>query len=118
MGYHPDKFKTTIIKLLPKTGTDNKNPINYRPISPFVVPGKILEKNINKRLRKHPENNTKLPNTQYGFREKRGTDTALTVIHETIAHHVAKRDQIYLVLRDVAKAVDKVWLAGVQYKIS
>lgn len=116
-GYFPDKFKTAIIKLLPKANTDQTNPINYRPISLLEVTGKILEKIINKRLRNYLEQNNHLPSFQHGFRRNRGTDTALTVIHETIAHHTARRDQVYLVLRDVSKAFDKVWHAGLQYKI-
>lgn len=44
MGLFPNKFKTVIIKLLPKPQTDNTNPINYRPISLLEVTGKILEK--------------------------------------------------------------------------
>lgn len=63
MGYFPNKFKTAIIKLLPKPNTDHTEPSNYRPISLLEVPRKILEKIINKRLRHFLENNNKLPNT-------------------------------------------------------
>ena len=118
MGYFPDKFKTAIIKLLPKPNTDQANPINYRPISLLEVPGKILEKIINKRLRFVIERNNILPDTQHGFRSNRGTDTALTTIHETIAHHTAQKKQCYVVLRDVSKAFDKVWHNGLKFKIS
>lgn len=117
-GYFPTKFKTGIIKLIPKTNTNHKDPINYRPISLLEVTGKILEKIINRRLRNYLEQNQNLPYFQHGFRRNRGTDTALTVIHETIAHHTARKDQVYLVLRDVSKAFDKVWHAGLQYKIA
>ena len=117
MGYFPKKFKTAILKLIPKQKTDQTAPSNYRPISLLEVTGKTLEKIINRRLRKFLEANNKLPSTQHGFRSKRGTDTALTTIHETIAHYTAKRSQCYIVLRDVSKAFDKVWHNGLQFKI-
>lgn len=118
MGYFPKKFKTAVIKMIPKDNTKHTDPMNYRPISLLEVTGKLLEKIINKRLRCYLEHNNKLPPTQHGFRTSRGTDTALTTIHETIAHHVARRKQLYLVLRDVSKAFDKVWHSGLQYKIA
>lgn len=118
MGYFPQKFKTAIMKLLPKPDTDHTNPLNYRPISLLEVTGKLLEKIINNRLRTHLETNNILNDTQHGFRMKRGTDTALTTIHETIAHYTAKKQQCYVILRDVSKAFDKVWHDGLHYKIA
>lgn len=78
----------------------------------------ITRKIVNRRLRTFLERNEKLPPTQHGFRTSRGTDTALTIIHETVAHHAAVMEQLYLVLRDVSKTFDKVWHAGLQYKIA
>ena len=118
MGYFPQLFKTATLKLIPKPNTDHSQPINYRPISLLEVTGKLLEKIINKRLTQHLENNSLIPDTQHGFRKGRGTHTAITLAHETIAHHIANNDQVYIVLRDVSKAFDKVWLQGLQYKIS
>lgn len=118
MGYYPNKFKTAVIKMIHKPNTNHTDPINYRPISLLEVTGKVFEKIVNKRLRTFLELYNKLPSTQHGFRTSRGTDTALTTIHETIAHHIARRDQVYLVLRDVSKAFDKVWHTGLQFKIA
>ena len=118
MGYFPNKFKTAIIKMIPKSDTIQTDPNNYRPISLLDVTGKLLEKIINKRLRYFLETKNKLPTTQHGFRANRGTDTALALLHETIAHNIANKNQLYLVLRDVSKAFDKVWHEGLQYKIS
>ncbi len=118
MRYFPELYKTAIIKLIPKQGTDHSSPINYRPISLLEVTGKILEKIINKRIRQFLEEHEKLPNMQHGFRRGRGTDTATTIAFETIAHHISQKDQVYVVLRDVSKAFDKVWTEVLQYKIS
>lgn len=51
LGYFPTKFKTALIKILPKHNTNTKDPKNYRPISLLEVPGKILEKIIHKTTR-------------------------------------------------------------------
>lgn len=113
MGYFPDRLETAVIKLLPKHNTDHTKPINYRPIPLLEVTGKVMKKKImNTRLREHIETRRLLPDTQHRFRSKRGTETAITSIHETTAHHTARRDQCYLVLRDVSKAFDKVWHEG------
>lgn len=117
-GYFPLKFKTAIIKLIPKPNTDHTNPINYRPISLLEVTGKFLEKIINNRLKYHLETHNILKDTQHGFRNQRGTDTALTTIHESIAHLTARRQQCYVILRDVSKAFDKVWHDGLKTKLA
>lgn len=54
------------------------------------------------------EDNNTLLDEQHGFKTKRGTDTAITTIYETISHHTANKDQCYVILRDVSKAFDSV----------
>lgn len=65
LGYFPDRFKTAVIKLIPKPNTDQTNPINYRPISLLEVTDKILEKTMNRRLRNDLGTHNKLPHTQH-----------------------------------------------------
>ncbi len=36
---------------------------------------------------------------------------------KTIANALANKQQVYVVLRDVAKAFDKVWHNGLKYKL-
>lgn len=91
MGYFPQKFQTATIKLIPKPDTDHTQLVNYRPVSLLEVTEKILKKIINRKLREYLEINHMLPNTQHGFRRGKGTDTATTVAHETIAHHSKQR---------------------------
>ena len=54
-GYFPDKWKHAIIRLIPKAGQSSYHPQNYRPISLLEVPGKILERLINTRLKSYLE---------------------------------------------------------------
>lgn len=60
-----------------------------------------MKKILNKRLRYYLETNSLLPNTKHGFRRGRGTDTAITIALELIAHHTANNVYVYVVLRDV-----------------
>ena len=70
------------------------------------------------RLNAFLNDNNIIKDRQHGFRPLKGTSTALTIIHETIANSLANKNQVYVVLRDVSKAFDKVWLNGLKYKIS
>lgn len=117
LGYYPDLFKVGIIHLIPKGNKSPLNPNNYRPISLLEVPGKILERTINKRLKKHLTDNNLLPPQQHGFRENRGTNTAIALTSEIVAQNLSQRHQCHIVLRDVTKAFDKVWHEGLKYKI-
>lgn len=116
-GYFPDRWKESIIRLIPKTGKPVDQALNYRPISLLEVPGKILEKIVNTRLRYHLEDNNQHHPNQFGFRQDRGTTHALALITESIAQYKAHRGQCHLVLRDITKAFDKVWHLGLKYKI-
>lgn len=116
-GYFPNVFKEAIIKFIPKKDKSPQNPINYRPISLLEVPGKIFERTIQSRLNSFLSVNNIIKERQHGFRTYKGTHTAITTTHETIANALADKKQVYLVLRDVAKAFDKVWHNGLKYKI-
>lgn len=53
----------------------------------------------------HIDNNT-ITERQRGFRKVRGTNTATAIAYEKKSQ---KGTQAYIVLRDVAKAFDKIW---------
>ncbi len=116
-GYFPTCFKEAIIKFIPKKDKAPTNPINYRPISLLEIPGKIFERMIQSRLNNFLVGNNILKERQHGFRSYKGTHTAITTTYETIANALAEKKQVYMVLRDVAKAFDKVWHNGLKYKI-
>lgn len=116
-GYFPDTWKKAIVRLIPKQGKTPHKTENYRPISLLEVPGKILERIINSRLRRHLELNNKYNNNQFGFREGIGTTHALAIITEQIAQNKGDRGQCQIIFRDVTKAFDKVWHIGLKFKI-
>ena len=117
MGYFPIILKNGLIILIPKPGKDAKNPINYRPITLLELPGKILEKIVNKRFQRFCEDNEVFHKNQFGFRKGTGTHIALTKIYEKIAINQKRRDHCNLICRDISKAFDKIWLNGLRYKI-
>ncbi len=117
LGFFPDSLKKAVIKFIPKDNKTPKNPLNYRPISLLEVPGKIFEKIILNRLTSYLIDNNTIKDRQHGFRPNKGTSTAIATTYETIANALADKYQVTVVLRDVAKAFDKVWHNGLKYKL-
>ncbi len=116
-GYFPKLFKEATITMIHKPGKRDTDPKNYRPISLLEVPGKILERVINLRLRGHLEDNNLYNPYQYGFRSKRSTTSAITLASEKIAISKGMGINCTVIQRDISKAFDKVWTKGLQYKI-
>ena len=116
-GYFPKIFKHAIMIFLPKANKTPYEHTNYRPISLLEVPGKIFEKLLNRRLLEQIENNRLHNERQHGFRPGRGTDTALAILHESVATHRGNGKTVDLVFRDISRAFDKVWHDGLRYKI-
>ena len=106
MGYYPTAYKNGIIVFAPKSGKDPKLPENYRPITLLEVPGKLLEQIINDRFIHFCENNTILSQQQFGFRKRRGTETAIAIAYEKIALNQQQKNYCNVICRDVAKAFD------------
>ncbi len=110
-------FKVAIIKFIPKKDKTLTDPINYCPISLLEVPSKIFERIIQARLNTFLTENNILKERQHGFRTYKGTQTAIKTTYKTIANALAQKKQVYVVLRDVAKAFKKVWHNGLKYKL-
>ena len=115
-GYFPKPWKTAIMILIPKPGKSPHSHTNYRPISLLEVTGKHYERIINNRFTSHLKAKNFINNRQHSFTTKRGTQTAIATLHETIAKHKANNNKP-LVGRDVSKAFDKIWHDGLIFKI-
>ena len=85
MGYYQLIFKNGLVVLAHKTGKDLRFAENYRPITLLGVPGKLMERLINDRASRFFEESNLYNLHQYGFRKRKGTDTAIAVAYETIA---------------------------------
>ena len=119
-GYFPDSLKHATMIFIPKTQTSQHNVINYRPISLLDIQGKLFDKILNTRLTQHLNTHNIHNTRQHGFRKNRGTHTALATLTEFLAGSMRREDRLCVdvVLRDVAKAFDKVWHTGLKYKIT
>ena len=117
MGYFSVVFKNGLMVFTPKGDKDGRDVLHYRPITLLEVPGKVLEKTIIDRFAEYLEDNNLFNENQYGFRRGLGTELALAKIYELIALNQRKRSQCTLVCRDVSKAFNKVWHAGLKFKI-
>ena len=118
MGYFPKKYKHAIMIFIPKGSSSQCKVQNFRPISLLDVQAKLLDKILNSRLTQYLETNRHTNNKQHGFRSNRGTHTALALFHETLVNYKhVPHSKTDVVLRDVSKAFDKVWLNGLKFKL-
>ncbi len=51
IGYFPDQLNPALLKFIPKSNSDNTNPMIFRPISLLETTDKILEQFLNSRVR-------------------------------------------------------------------
>lgn len=114
-AYFPTEWKTAKIIALPKPGKDPSNPKSYRPISLLCTLSKIFEKLIQKRMMKHIHANNLLSDMQFGFRRERSTVTQLFRVLDSITHNFNLNKHTGMVLLDIEKAFDCVWIKGLIY---
>ena len=116
MGYFIVVYKNGLMVLTPKEGKDNREAINFCPITLLEIPGKVLERTLNDRFYNQLEDNNLINPNQYGFRKRYGTELAITKVYEKISLNQMMRGQCNVVCRDVSKAVNKVWPPGLKFK--
>ncbi len=68
------------------------------------MPGKIFERILQSRYKTFLAENV-FNERQHDFRTYKGTHTAITTTYETTATALAEKKQVYIVLRDVEKAI-------------
>lgn len=114
-AYFPTDWKTAKVIALPKPGKDPTNPKSYRPISLLCTFSKIFEKLIQKRMLNHINKNSLLSDNQFGFRKERSTVTQLFRVLDSITHNFNLNKHTGMVLLDIEKAFDCVWIKGLIY---
>lgn len=97
---YPPEWKNTSLILLNKQPPLNV-PSNYRPINLTETPFRIFEKIMNRRLKSWAE--TRLRDSQFGFRERRGTPELLLTLRTIIEQSPSK---LYITNLDLKKAYD------------
>ena len=116
-GHYPKTLKKANIILLKKPNKDLTDPSSYRPISLLDIQAKIFEKIMAHRLKTFLENTQQLNTQQFGFRPGRSIeDIIITTLLFLDTHHRQHKKTASISL-DIQKAFDKVWHAGLIYKL-
>ena len=94
-------------KLVPifKSGDQGKAE-NYRPISVLPVLSKLLEKAVHSQLIDYLERNKLLSESQFGYRERRSTQLATTLLVDEIRQSADCGKMVRALFLDLSKAFD------------
>ena len=116
----PDSWKNADVIGIHKPGKKSTEPSSYRPISLLSSLGKIYERLLLNRLWSIVKSKNLIPDEQFGFRARH---SCTHQVHRITEHILAsfntkpKPLTTLAVFLDVAKAFDKVWHAGLVYKL-
>ena len=106
-GVFPEVWKSAKVAALFKGG-DKTLKDNYRPISILPTISKIIERSAHVQLCSYLEENKLLSQSQFGFRQKRSTSTALITFTDQILESMDKGYVTGAVFLDLRKAFDTV----------
>lgn len=105
----PNCFKrSNIAPLLKKSGLDQENLKNYRPVSNLPFISKILEKVVAQRLQEHINTNLLQDSFQSAYRQFHSTETALLKVHSDIAEAMDQKSSSVLIMLDLSAAFDVI----------
>ena len=103
----PSIWKCARVVALFKSG-DRSKATNYRPICILPTLSKILERAVHTQLYQYLNENNLLTKHQFGFRSKRGTNTALSSFADDILSSMENGNLCGTVFLDLSKAFDTV----------
>ena len=103
--------------MLIKPDKQTSQTISYRPISLLSAIMKRFERVIEKRLRKHLEDNGFFSKYQSGFRKSKSTNDHHFRLSLIIMESFNWGEHVIAAFLDVEKAFDNVWHNGLRYKI-
>lgn len=116
-GNYPQKWKTAIVIPILKTGKNPIYPASYRPISLLTSISKVVEKVILNKIRKHEKQNNIIIDEQFGFKAQHNTVQQVVRIVNDIRYNFNINKVTVMLLLDIEKAFDKVWIDGLIYKM-
>lgn len=100
-----------------KPGKPANNPTSYRPISLLSSISQLFERIILRRLNEHLDEQQVIPINQHGFRKGYSTITQLDILTNNIKAGLTAGSSTGMILMDIEKAFDRVWLDGLIYKL-
>ena len=117
LGFISHVWKIAVLCMLIKPDKPPSQTTSYRPISLLSAIMKLFERVIEKRLRKHLEDNGFFSKYQSGFRKSKSTNDHLFCLSQTIMESFSRGEHVIAAFLDVEKAFDNVWHNGLRYKI-
>ena len=78
---------------------------------------KVFEKIVLKRLDKWLKKHNVISNLQGAFQDSCSSKEVVLLLQETISHYTERGNTVYIILLDVAKAFDSVWIEGLMFKL-
>ena len=117
LGFIPHVWKVAVLCMLIKPDKPPSQTTSYRLISLLSAITKLFERVIEKRLRKHLEDNGFFTKYQSGFRKSKSTNDHLFRLSQTIMESFNRGEHVIAAFLDVEKAFDNVWHNGLRYKI-
>jgi len=115
-GIFPHIWKQANVIPIFKKG-EKSSPKNYRPVSLLNILGKIMEKIIFKHMYNHLNKHDIIYKYQSGFLPGHSTTHHLAHLYHTITEAFDKHKKIRLVFGDISKAFDRIWHAGLVFKL-
>lgn len=117
LSYFPILWKYSTIILIPKPKKPPDCPSFYRPISLLPILSKAFEKVLIKRLLNIVEELKIIPDYQFGFRSKHSTIHQIHRLVDKISYSLEEKQYYTGAFLDVSQAFDRVWHAGLLFKL-
>jgi len=106
-GVVPEDWRIANVTPIFKKG-QKCEPSNYRPISLTSHVGKLMERIISDKIKKHLQDHSLLNEAQHGFRQKRSTTTNLLAFWNSVTENLDKNHPVDVIYLDFSKAFDRV----------
>ena len=106
-GEYPKTWSEGLIVPIPKKG-DLSDPTNYRGITLISTFAKLFSLIIRNRINKWCEDQDRLDNCQFGFRDGRSTADCLFILQSIIQKTLNSKSKLYCAFIDYEKAFDTI----------
>ena len=117
LEHYPSNWKVSLVKMIPKPGKDHSKVESYRPISLLSNMSKLFEKLLMEKLTIAVNQSDIIPAHQFGFRRRHSTIEQVHRLVSVVRKTFEEKKYCSALFIDVSQAFDKVWHAGLLYKI-